>query len=79
MRSKLAVVSRGATERGMNWNKCHSLLYSYLKSLPFNSVSKKKEENAYLLTHTQNSESGDSKQIIFLRMAWVSDDNFLYE
>ena len=64
VRSKCAVVNRGATERGMNWNKCHSLLYSYLKSLLFNSVCKKKE-NAYLPTHTQNTESGDSKQIIF--------------
>ena len=24
--SEYAVVNRGATERGMNWNKCHSLL-----------------------------------------------------
>ena len=41
----------------MIWNN------SYLKSLPFNSVCKKK--NAYLPTPTKNFESGDSKQIIF--------------
>ena len=35
-------------------------LNSYLKSFPFNSVCK---TNAYLPPHTQNSESGDSKQI----------------
>ena len=57
-----AVVNRAATERGMNWNKCHSLLYFIFKILPFNSVCK---EIAYLPTHTQNSESDDSKQIIF--------------
>ena len=62
----------------MNWNKCHSLLqfimfiFKYLKfSHSIQFVKKKKKKNTYLLTHTQNSESGDIKQNIFLRMVLV--------
>ena len=56
---------RGATERERTGINAIPFLNSYLKSLPFNSVCQKKKKKAYLLTHTQKSELGDSKQIIF--------------
>ena len=41
--SECALVNyRGATERKRNWNKCHQFFNSYLKSLPFHPVCKKK-------------------------------------
>ena len=64
-----AVVSRGAAERGMNWNKCHSLFNSYLESLPFYSFCEKKKNCPPTDPHSKFWVGW--QQTIFLRMAWV--------